>query len=77
LPESSHPPAALTVSGEAGSTTCDGEGEAIGALGAVDACSDEGALVAATTADDGLAAPAQLTRAKTNIAIAAIDRFIG
>jgi hypothetical protein len=77
LPESSHPPALLTLSGDAGSITCGREGEALAAMGAVDAGSDEGELVAATPAPDGLAAPAQPTTAKTTIAIAAINRFIG
>ena len=77
MPESSHPPALLTVSGDAGSITCDGEGEALAAVGAVDAGSDEGELVAATPAPDGLAAPAQPTTAKTNTAIAAISRVTG
>jgi hypothetical protein len=51
--------------------------DALGAVETVDAGSDEGELVAATPAPDGLAAPAQPTTAKTNTAIAAIDRFIG
>ena len=69
--------------------TAEGEGDGLGALGAVDGGSDERApravdagredaeLVAATTAPDGLVAPAQPQVATTNIAIAAIARLIG
>lgn len=77
MPDSSHPPAALTVSGEAGSITCDGDGDVLGVLGAVDTGSDDGAFGAARPAPDGLAAPAQPAMAKTKIAKAAIDRFMG
>ena len=63
FPESSHPPAALTAAGDAGSIRCDGDNEALGALGDVD--------------PDGLAAPTQLAMANATIAVAAIDRFIG
>jgi hypothetical protein len=64
----------LTVSGDAGSITCAPEGEALAAIGAVDAGSDEGEIVAATSAPDGLAAPTQPAMARM---IAAIDCFIG
>jgi hypothetical protein len=67
----------LTVSGDAGSTTCLAEGEALGAAETVDAGSDEGELVAATPRPDGLAAPAQPATTMTIAATAAIDRFIG
>jgi hypothetical protein len=66
----------LTVSGDEGSITCAPESEALATLGAVDTGTDEGGLVAATPAPDGLAAPAQPTTAKTNTDIATIDRVI-
>jgi hypothetical protein len=74
LPESSHPPAALTESGDAGSITCAPDGNA---LGAVDAGSDEGALVAATPDPDRLAAPVQPAMTTMIAAIATNDRVIG
>ncbi len=89
MPESSHPPAAITVSGEAGSTTCVAEGDgdtgvgvdisvdAFGPTGAVDACNDEGEIVAATSAPDGLAAPAQPAMARMITAITTSDLVIG
>jgi hypothetical protein len=77
LPESSHPPAALTVSGDAGSITRDAEGEALATIGAVDAGRDEGKLVAATPAPDGLAAPAQPATAMTIVTMATLDFIIG
>ena len=66
LPESSHPPAALTVSGDARSITFDAGGDAglgvdtsmdaVDATGALDPDDDGGPLVAATPApgDPGL-----------------------
>ena len=49
----------------------------LGPMGAVDASSDEGEIVAAAPAPDGLAAPAQPAMARMIAAIATSDRVMG
>lgn len=89
LPNSSHPPAALTVSGDAGSITCDAGGEAgtgvdtsidalavTGAVGAGDDAGDCGDVTSCAGAD-GVPAPLQPASATAIATMATIDFIIG
>lgn len=89
MPESSHPPAGLTPSGEAGATTCDPEGEALGgidtsidslaATGAVGARGDVGddGDVTPCSGGDEPGAPAQPATVMTIVRMATLDFIIG
>ena len=87
LPESSHPPPALTVSGEVGSIMCDGEGEACIWVAAaieglcvwgIDEPSDDAGEGVVTTVDaDGTAALLQPKTTTMTVTMAATDRVIG
>lgn len=87
MPESSHPPAALTVSGDAGSIMCDGEGEGctgvaaaiegLGVEGTVEPGDDASKGVAMTLDADGVAAPPQPMATNMTATMATTDRIIG